>query len=125
MEITPNFEEIKEEYPVVEAGVYPARIIDITSDVGWESEPAVKVTFEIFGDKFVGNRLWWNKLAVDGKGAKKFQHLVRAALGELPAAGSSFNTDALLGREVRVLVVNKNSDDGATVWANVKSVTAL
>jgi len=120
MEIVPNFENIKDEFPVVAPGMYPARILEIGSDTGWEGEPAVKVTFEIFGDKHVGSRLWWNKLATDGPNARKFQKLLEAALGEAPAG--SFETDVLLGREVKVQVVNSTAKDGSKVYANIKTV---
>ena len=119
--IEPNFDEVKE----IADGEYLARVIDAEQKTSQAGNAMVNWTLEIYGEnagKALGATLRLTTM-LTGKGAFKLQQLYKAAHGtDCPR---SFDTDTLLNKSVKVLVVREKRDGKETGYADVAAIKAV
>ena len=121
--VTPNFDEVQDSF---DAGEY---VVQVTgAELGaWEkdghSTPYVRWEYSTVDEAVAKNngRKLFDRTALAGKGAFRVQQVYRAATGEpLSADSPSFDTEQLLGRQLKVVVaINEKG------YAEVKSYAAL
>lgn len=120
-QINPDFSEVVEITP----GEYPARITGSEVKMTQKQEPMAQWELTLFGatDERVNGRSLRHRTMCVGRGAGMLKQLIKAATGEDLAPGQTFDTEALHGREV-LLVVGKGKDRNGneTDFPEVKSV---
>jgi hypothetical protein len=123
MLITPNFEECSDP---IEPGTYKVRVTKAspgkwktgTEYVGWEME-----TVDSEDPKNNGRKVF-HKTPSHGRGAIFLKQFIMAANGE--ALSGPFNTEDLLGKELRVSLVNGTNQEGdPSGYMEVKSVSPV
>jgi hypothetical protein len=123
--ISPDFSEAADFAPIT-PGTYKARVIECQTKESKKGATYLRWTMEVFGadeSLKVNNRKFWYNTMVTGKGAGNLKSLLRAAMGEVP---TQFDTDALLGKEVQVVLVQGRDQQGnPSDFPDVKSVSKL
>lgn len=129
MLITPDFTDVADS---VTAGTYSVRITDAKVDK-WEGRdgkpdtPYVNWRMETFGEPEEKNngRSIFLKTAVIGKGAFRLRDLYKAATKQ-DLSGGNFDTEQLLGKEVKVTVIDgKDREGNPTGYTEVKAIKPL
>lgn len=123
--ISPDFSEAVEFSPLPK-GNYKVRITDCQTKQTKAGDTRLMWKLQTFGqsDPALNNRTITFGTMISGKGAGFLKQLIRAATGEEPTG--SFNTDALLGREVLATVVEgKDQDGNPSSFPEVKAVAKL
>lgn len=126
--IVPDFSETQDQ---VEAGSYSCRIVEGVLEE-WPAKddrgplPYVKWTLETFNEtdsKNNGRRIL-HKTPIVGKGAFRLQLFYKAAMGQ--DLGGEFDSEMLLGKELKVTVVDGMDKQGnPTGYPEVKAVAPL
>lgn len=109
----------------VPPGIYPARIVNAevkATNAGTGNY--VQWEMQIFGatgelERFNNHKVW-HRTMTSGKGAGMLKALFKAATGEELAGG--LDTDALLGKEVNLTLVEGKRDGVPTGYPEVKAV---
>lgn len=98
--ITPNFDELAELVP----GTYSVSIVDCEVKESKKGAQYLKWKFETINcDKPANNgQSIWTNTMVSGRGAFRFVALYKAATGEVLGSGVEFDTEMLLGKEIKV-----------------------
>ncbi len=123
--VTPDFSEVSESKPVP-PGVYSARITDCESKTSKAGNPMLNWKLELFGNPDINNRIVFTSTMISGKGAFRLQELYKAATGEAISDRSGFNTDALIGKEVQVTLVEGRDQEGnVRSFPDVKAIAPL
>lgn len=120
--VTPDFTEVSGLTP----GVYNARIVEAEVTTSKAGAPMIKWSYEVFGadSKGANGQRIFDRTMLGGKGAFRLQDLYRAAMKE--ELKGEFDTDILLGKEVRlVLSEGKQQDGSPSKYPEVKSVTGI
>ena len=104
---------VTEGFQVRPAGQYSARIVALTAEPGrFDAEQALKWQFAIGGDN--ENTQWaWSSAKVSPR--SKAGGWIRNILGALPPAGSQFDTETLVGRDVVITLSESHDESGQTV----------
>lgn len=124
MLITPDLSESNSE-PVA-PGVYTVRIANVEARESKAGKPYLNWRLDIFGETKHAGRALWYMTQTSGPGAFRLANLVRAAVGKSLASGEAFDTDTVLGREVRVTAVESRDQDGNIRQSpDIKTVSAL
>lgn len=120
--ITPDYSEAQSSQPIP-SGTYSARIKDCQEKVGKSSgNPYLNWKLEIFDSEKYNNRIVFLMTMLSGAGAGKLRDLYEAATG-LESDGKPFDTDQLLGKEVKVTLVEARDEHGnVKSFPDVKSV---
>ena len=124
--IVPNYDDAVEFTPLP-AGTYKARIVDCKEWQSKAANPMAKWTLKTFGSetKNHNDQNIWHNTPLTGKGAGILKQFIRAATGEEPVPGP-FNSDILMGRTVKVTVVEGLKQDGSkSGYAEVKAIETL
>ena len=121
--ITPNLDDVQDSFV---AGEYKVRIVG-TEQGKWENDRGIthylKVTMETFDEAEPKNngRKLFDRVPFTGGGAFRIVNLYAAATGEkLNRENPSFDTEMLIGRELKVVV--DINDKGYT---EIKSVSSI
>lgn len=123
--ITPDFSESVDLTPVP-PGSYKVRVTDAKAKVSQTGNPLVEWTLTIFGDNnaSLNNRNVWHTTSTTGRGAGFLKQFLRVATGEEPTG--SFNTDAIMGRELQAIVEEGRTATGEpSGFPKVKAVAKL
>lgn len=123
--VTPDFSE-STDGPIM-PGDYAARILKAEVKTSQAGNTYVKWELGLFncdGDyaKYNDRKVWHNTM-LTGRGAGMFKKFVKAATGEAPAEGRGFDTDTMIGREIRVTLAERLDQDGTVSdYPDVKAV---
>jgi hypothetical protein len=108
--VTPNLDELAS----IEPGTYMVNIVECEVKTSKKGTEYLKWKFETVGcdeAKNNGQAIWTNTM-ITGKGAFRFKDLYSAAIGEDYDGTEAFDTDMLLGKEIRVGVVDGIDQQG-------------
>lgn len=119
--ITPDFSETSKPVP---PGVYSARIVDAEMRQSKAGNDYINWKLELFGSPDINNRVCFMSTPIKGPGAFRLQHLFEAATGtKVDTHSPSFNTDALMAKNVTVTLVERKDQEGNTsAFPDVKLV---
>lgn len=123
MLVTPNFDEVS---GGLEPGVYTARITAGEATESKAGNPMIKWTYEIYGSdaKGANGQLVFDRTMLSGKGAFRLQNLYVAAMKQKLAG--PFDTDMLLGKEIKVTLQNGTQQDGSpSKYMEVREVQGI
>ncbi len=126
MFIQPDFSEAQDITPIP-PGTYNARITGVGSKESKKGDMYLRWELEIFGsdNSKLNNRKFWYNTMVSGPGAGGLKRLL-GAVGLAAETGTQFDTEALLGKEVRVtLAEGKDQHGNVSIYPEVKSVAKL
>lgn len=124
--ISPDFSEAVEFTPI-QPGVYNTRIMACETKTSQKGDTYLKWTLQIFGAegaaaKFNNLNVYTNTM-LKGPGAGRLKELLVAAIGE---ARTQLDTDILIGKEVKaVLVEGKRQDGSVSQYPEVKTIKPL
>lgn len=120
--ITPDLTEAGTRQAIA-PGTYAARIKDCEVRTSQAGNDYLNWQLELFGKPEVNNRIVFYRTMIKGGGAFRLAELYKAATGEQLKAGASFDTDALVGREVTtILTEGRDKDGNVSQYPEVKSV---
>jgi len=126
MNLTPDFSQAVE-MGALPPGVHKVRVVGAEEKTSQAGNQYVSWKLETFGAEVsqLNNRVVFHSTPTTGKGAGILKSFLVAAMGELP--GGSFDTDAVLGRELQVTTIEEidRTTGEKTGYARVKSVAPL
>jgi hypothetical protein len=125
MLITPDFSEVKEFTPIA-PGTYSARIVDCEVKDSKAGNQYANWKLELFGSPDVANRVVFHSTPFKGGWVTKLAELYKAAIGQEIDKKKPFDTDMLIGKEVKVtLTEGKDQNGELRKYPDVKSVAAI
>ena len=124
MLVNADLSEVAEEIP---AGTYAARMVDVEAKESKAGNSYLNWKGEIFDHAEFNGRTFFHMTMLKGKGAFALRDLYTAATGEeLPKGSTSFDTEQILGQELRVVLADDFDDEGnKRSFPKVKSITKL
>lgn len=125
MLIQPDFTEMKEFAPIA-PGTYSARIVDCEVKDSKAGNQYANWKLELFGTPDVNNRVVFHSTPFKGGWVTKLAELYKAATGQEIDKKKAFDTDMLIGKEVKVTLAEGRTKDGeVSQYPDVKSVKTL
>lgn len=121
--VTPDFTE---ESTPVKPGTYSARITDCEIKQSKAGNTYGNWKLELFGSPEVNGRVVFMSTPFAGKGIFRLSELYKAATGQEIDKKKGFDTDMLIGKEVKaVLVPGVDQEGNARSFPDVKTVLPL
>ena len=118
--IQPDFSELADITP----GDYNVTVVDCEVKTSKKGATYLKWKFETIGCDTPANNgqhIWTNTM-ITGKGAFRFKDLYKASTGEEYDSTIEFDTDMLLGKELRIAVIDGLDQQGSkSGYPDVKS----
>lgn len=125
MLIVPDFSEAAESKPVP-PGTYSARIKAVEPKESQAGNKYLSWKLELFGSPEVNNRIVFHRTMISGPGAFRLRDLYAAATGKKIADKESFDTMDLIGKELKVMLVEQKDQEGnVSQFPEVKAVARL
>lgn len=125
MEITPDYSEALSNEPVP-AGVYKTRVDSWEQKTSQAGAKYISWKLVIFGAEGEAakqnNRVVFLTTMTAGPGAGILKRFIQTTLGEVP---KTFNTEALVGRELQVTLADRQKPDGSPGWPEVKAMAPI